>query len=187
MSIQGDKLLEASKDVLKVMLGFAAVALLAPIINPREGQHVFKACVVVAPITVIFLTAAKYTKKELIPIFVGCQGVIVILAALLLSVVPHRPLAEFSETPLGRLQASHPMLRTFTSTAEVLGVAVLCVIIPLAVISAYVGLRGGGEHWKRFAGRYPSVAGFTYDLWYEGTVSLLLWLIFAECVWRLTA
>jgi hypothetical protein len=187
MRIQGDKLPEASKDVLKVILGFAAFALLSRILVPREGQHVLRCCVVVAPIFAIFRTAAKYAKEELLPVFVGGQVVIVTLAALLLSVVPHRPLAEPSATPFGRLQATHPMLRTLTSTAEVISVAALCVIIPLAVVSTYVGLRGGGEHWKRFAGRYPSVAGFTYDLWCEGIVSLLLWLIFAECVWRLTA
>lgn len=187
MSVQGDKFPEARKDILKVALGFAAFVLLSSIINPREGRHVLRACVVIAPIFTIFRTAGKYAREELIPVFVVGQGVIVALAALLLSVVPHRQLAEPSQAPFGRLQTSHPMLRTFMSTAEVLCVIALCVIIPLAVISTYVGLRGGGEHWKRFAGRYPTVAGFTYGLWYEGTVSLLLWLIFAECVWRLTA
>jgi hypothetical protein len=33
---------EASKDIFKVTLGFAALALLSRIYNPQEGQHVLR-------------------------------------------------------------------------------------------------------------------------------------------------
>ncbi len=179
-----NRLLDAVKDVVKLALLFGALVALCCVFNPSEWQHVLRTSVVILPMLAIFRAAERHGREDVSPVLFGGQAVLVVLAGVLLAVVPHRPLADQRNSPFGRLESAHPML---TAAVEDIFLAGICLLIPLAAMSVYVGFWGGGERWRRLAEGYPSLAGFTRGLFLDGTVSLMLWLVFSELVWRLTA
>jgi hypothetical protein len=181
------RLLETGRDVLWLALVFGAVVIFYRVAAPKQWPHAAKTAVVVLPVLAAFRAAGRYAKDEMFPLLLCGQAVITGFAALLLVAVPHRLLASESDTPFGKfgkLGSVHP---TLSGVLEGVGVAAVCLLFVLALLSVYVELAGGGKHWEHFAAQCPSAAGFIRNLLWEGTVSLILWLALCEFVWRLTA